>query len=606
MLSRTPAPRIIRPIALGLVALAILGSLLLPTHAADPLSNEASGSELNLTMMLIQLLGGLALFLFGMEMMGDGLKAAAGSKMKDILARFTTNRVKAAITGSVVTALIQSSSITTVLVVGFVSAGLMSLTQSVGVIMGANVGTTITAQIVAFKVEEAALAMVAVGFAMIFIGKRDRIHQIGRIIMGLGLVFVGMDVMSDGMAPLRTYEPFIELMAQMQQPALGIVIGALFTALVQSSSATTGIVIALASQGILPLSAGIALIFGANIGTCVTAMLATLGKGREAKQVAFVHVVFNVIGVLIWLRFIPDLASFVESFSPPPEQEGLSQHELFAASVPRQVANAHAVFNICNTLLLLPFAGLIARLTQRVLPRKEGELLTIKYLDKHALDVPSLALHSARLEVARLGDRALRMLDGIPALIVKRDQSVFACIARQQEQVQTLDREIANYMAHIQCGDLSQEEAAEYQSIMLANSSLVAICNIIADDTVEIARRSIYDKLRTSQTITELAEHLIPAVRDALSNAVLCVRSKDPADAELVLAANHHVKHIANECFRSHGHRFESPADLPLFRLKTNLVDALRRIYSHSKKIAYTVIPAPEPKDASSPSIAKR
>lgn len=228
----------------------------------------------------MHLFGGIALFLFGMEQMAGGLKSAAGNKMKDILARFTTHRVKAALTGCVTTAIIQSSSVTTVLVVGFVSAGLMTLTQSVGVIMGANVGTTFTAQIVAFKVGKAALLLVALGFAMLFVGKRDAVKQSGNIVMGLGLVFLGMDIMSDAMEPLRSYQPFIDVMARMENPVLGILVGAVFTAMVQSSSATTGIVIALASQGLLEFPAGIALIFGANIGTCFTAWLAALGKSR--------------------------------------------------------------------------------------------------------------------------------------------------------------------------------------------------------------------------------------------------------------------------------------------------------------------------------------
>ncbi|NNL99110.1 MAG: Na/Pi cotransporter family protein, partial [Gammaproteobacteria bacterium] len=266
--------------------------------------------------MVMGLLGGLALFLFGMEQMSDGLKAAAGNSMKTLLGRLTRNRVTAALTGATVTALIQSSSVTTVLVVGFVSAGLMTLPQSIGVIMGANVGTTVTAQIVAFKVEEAALLIIAVGFAMLFLSNNDRVKQYGNIIMGLGMVFFGMSTMSEAMEPLRTYQPFIDLMAKMENPLLGILAAAVFTAMVQSSSATTGIVIAMASQGLITLAAGIALIFGSNIGTCVTALLAAFGKSTEAVRVACVHVLFNVAGVLLWVMFIPQLAGIVAAVSP--------------------------------------------------------------------------------------------------------------------------------------------------------------------------------------------------------------------------------------------------------------------------------------------------
>jgi Na/Pi-cotransporter len=243
------------------------------TLAALPvLAAVESEQAINWGVMGMQLFGGLALFLFGMEQMADALKAVAGNRMKTILAKLTSNRFMGAITGAFVTAVIQSSSVTTVLVVGFITAGLMSMAQSVGVIMGANIGTTITAQIVAFKVTKAALLMIGVGFSMLFTSKSERTKQYGAMLMGLGLVFFGMSVMSDAMKPLRTYQPFLDLMIQMENPLIGIIIAAVFTGLIQSSSATTGIVIVMASQGFITLPAGIALAFGANIGTCVTAM----------------------------------------------------------------------------------------------------------------------------------------------------------------------------------------------------------------------------------------------------------------------------------------------------------------------------------------------
>jgi phosphate:Na+ symporter len=349
-----------------LVVLAMVVMAAPAVYAAPAGPGEAGGGGIAWGMMLMQLFGGLALFLFGMEQMADGLKSAAGNKMKQILARFTKNRVKAAMTGAATTAVIQSSSVTTVLVVGFVSAGLMTLTQSVGVIMGANVGTTLTAQIVAFKVGKVALLLVAVGFFMLFVGKKDRMKQIGGIVMGLGLIFFGMEIMSDGMKPLRSYQPFIDFMAGMERPLLGILTGAIFTALVQSSSATTGLVIALATQGLLGLPAGIALIFGSNIGTCVTAWLASLGKSREALRVAYVHVIFNVLGVVLWFALIPYLAEMVRALSPV--ASGLEGGEKLAAEVPRQIANAHALFNIANTVIMLPFAGLLGAFVMRIVP----------------------------------------------------------------------------------------------------------------------------------------------------------------------------------------------------------------------------------------------
>ncbi len=264
-------------LAVVILALGMGGVLSVwPVLAADDAQQVAWAA------MGMNLFGGLAIFLFGMDQMSDALKAVAGERMKVVLAKLTTNRFMGAITGAFVTAVIQSSSVTTVLVVGFITAGLMSLAQSIGVIMGANIGTTITAQIVAFKVTKAALLMVAVGFTMMFFSHQDRIKQYGAMLMGLGLVFFGMAVMSDAMKPLRSYQPFLDLMVTMENPLVGILIAAAFTGLIQSSSATTAIVIVMATQGFITLPAGIALAFGANIGTCVTALLASIGKPREA------------------------------------------------------------------------------------------------------------------------------------------------------------------------------------------------------------------------------------------------------------------------------------------------------------------------------------
>ena len=279
--------------------------------AAAPALAASSEDGINWWNMGMQLFGGLAIFLFGMEEMASALKKVAGDRMKTILAKLTTNRFMGMLTGAFVTAVIQSSSVTTVMLVGFVTAGLMSLSQAVGVIFGAHIGTTITAQIVAFKVTHYALLLVAVGFVLVFASKSDRTKQYGMLIMGLGLIFFGMGIMSSAMKPLRSFEPFLQLMRDVSTPIYGILLGAVFTGLVQSSSATTGVVIAMASQGLITLEGGIALIMGANIGTCVTAGLAAIGKPREAVRVAVAHTTFNVAGVVVMAWFIPILADLV-------------------------------------------------------------------------------------------------------------------------------------------------------------------------------------------------------------------------------------------------------------------------------------------------------
>ena len=258
--------------------------------------------------IVTQLGGGLALFLYGMRRMTESLKTVAGGAMKNLLAKLTANRFTAAVAGALITAVIQSSSVTTVLVVGFVSAGLLNLSQSIGVILGANVGTTVTAQIIAFQVYKYGLLMIGAGFFTEILARRERVRQWGTALMGLGLIFVGMELMSIATGPIREWPPFVDLMQSLRSPLLSIAMGAFFTAVVQSSSATTGIVIVLASQGLITLETGIGLILGANIGTCVTALLAALGKPTEAVRASVVHISFNILGVLIWLPFLTLLA----------------------------------------------------------------------------------------------------------------------------------------------------------------------------------------------------------------------------------------------------------------------------------------------------------
>jgi phosphate:Na+ symporter len=317
------------------------------------------------------LVGGLALFLFGLDQVSSGLKQAAGDTLKTLLTRLTTNRFLGALTGAAVTGALNSSSVTTVLVVSFVTAGLMSLTQSVAVIMGANVGSTATAQLLAFNVSAYSLLPVAAGFFMMFAGKRNKVRDWGMMLMGLGLVFYGMGLMSEAMKPLRSYQPFVQALATMEKPVYGILAGAVFTGLVQSSAATVGLAIAMASEGLLTLPGGIALALGANIGTCATALLAALGKPVEAVRAATVHVLFNVLGVALWLPFIGLLSRLAVAVSPA--GAGLEGVERLAAEVPRQIANANTLFNVVNTVAFIGFTGWFARFAIWLVPdRKEG------------------------------------------------------------------------------------------------------------------------------------------------------------------------------------------------------------------------------------------
>ena len=437
--------RILLVVALGCA----LWFALTPTLAA-----AAEGKQISWFTMGMQLFGGLALFLFGMEQMAESLRKVAGNRMKEVLGKLTTNRFMGVLTGAFVTAVIQSSSVTTVMLVGFVTAGLMSLSQAVGVIFGANIGTTVTAQIIAFKVTHYALLLVAIGFVLLFTSKKDHVKNYGVLIMGLGLIFFGMGVMSGAMKPLRSFEPFIELMRDVSTPALGILIAAAFTALVQSSSATTGVVIAMATQGLISLEGGIALIMGANIGTCVTAGLAAIGKPREAVRVAVAHVTFNIAGVAIMVWFIPVLADFVRAISPV--AEGLTGMDRLAAETPRQIANAHTSFNLLFSLLFLPLASLVARFCEWVVPDKpvvEPVVIRPRYLDEELLSTPPLALDRARREIGRLGGIVDGMLDAALPAVVSGTGEELKALAAMDTDVDILHRHIVSIWVSLAAGN---------------------------------------------------------------------------------------------------------------------------------------------------------
>jgi phosphate:Na+ symporter len=340
-----------------------------------------------------------------MEKMSDGMKSIAGNKMRSILASLTKNRIIALSVGAFVTMVIQSSSATTVMLVSFVQAGLLNLTQSMGVILGADIGTTVTAQMVAFKITDYALLMIAIGFLIKMMGKTKNIKNIGDFILGFGILFFGMKLMSDVMKPLRTYAPFIDLMKDMENPFMGLLVGACFTAIVQASGATTAIIIVLAQQGLISLEAGIPVIFGANIGTCVTAALACIGASREAKRVAIAHIVFKIAGVCLFIFWIPQFAEFIRYIALK-----------FGSGTARQIANAHTIFNISIGLIFLPFISFFAKFIYFIFPEKEIKkslIITTLYLDDGIIETPALAIDLARSEISRMAKLLGRMLTSI-------------------------------------------------------------------------------------------------------------------------------------------------------------------------------------------------
>jgi phosphate:Na+ symporter len=537
-----------------------------------------------------------------MERMSDALKSVAGEKMKDILAMLSNNRIMGMITGAIVTAVIQSSSVTTVMLVGFVTANLMSLSQTIGVILGADIGTTITAQIVAFKVTKYALLLVAIGFGMLFISKKEKIQQYGYMVMGLGMIFFGMGVMKEAMEPLRTYQPFIDVMANMSNPILGILVAAFFTALIQSSSATMGVIIVLAMQGLITLQAGIALALGANIGTCVTAGLASLGKPREAVRVAMSHVLFKIIGVLIMLPLIGPFAKFVVYISPSPA-EGLTGLEAAAAVLPRQVANAHTLFNVGIAVLFLPFITQFARFVFWLIPDKplpEIEEIQPKYLSDMLLHTPSLALDAARHEIKRMGKRVDLMNSAmLPAVLTGNRESLQA-VRDMDEEVDVLYKHIVNYLAEVSKLQLNEYQTQKMVKLMGAVNDLEHIGDVIEVNLMDLGEKRIKKGFKISEATQKVITTVHVVVSDALKAAVRAVVEEEKDFAARVISMKTDLNRLGEQADLHQAKRLvsEDSGKFEAYRVEVEIIEKLKRIYYHARRMAKTVVEIEEEKEA--------
>lgn len=538
-------------------------------------------------------MGGLAMFLYGMHKMSDGLKAVAGERMKILLRRLTSNRFAAALSGAIVTAVIQSSSVTTVLVVGFVSAGLMTLQQSVGVIMGANVGTTLTAQVVAFHVTDYAWLAVAVGFAAWSMASREVIRNSGAMLMGLGMLFLGMGQMGDATYPLREYPPFIHLMQSLDNRFVALLVGALFTAVIQSSSATTGIVIMLASQGFLSLEAGICLAIGAKIGTCVTALLAAVGRPAEAVRVAVVHVLFNLFGAAVWLPFIPQLAALAEAISP--HYPHLAAAEQLAAETPRQIANAITSFAVLNLVGLIWFAKPIASLARRIVPeRVMGPLpeFSAKYLDAAVLETPALALDRIRLEVDRLGHYVVELLRQVSRAVVQGTIRQLNEIERRDDDIDRVHRELLDYITRLGRGELTTAQTKQLEELLEVANLIEEMGDLISSNLTTQGRQRIERRLVMGETSRRRIEQFADRVAQAVVDSLRSVADQDLEIARRVIASKAEVHQMADDLNDYFAHRLldNDPHPVELFRAETDMVGQFKRVFFYARRIAKAVV----------------
>ncbi len=432
------------------------------------------------------LLGGLALFLYGMNMMSDGLELAAGDRMKTILEKLTTNRFLGIGVGALITAVIQSSSATTVMVVGFVNAGLMNLQNAVWVIMGANIGTTITGQLIALNITELAPVIAFIGVALIAFVKNKKTDAIGQVIAGLGILFMGMEMMSSAMTPLRDSQLFINLVSTFENPLIGIIVGALFTAVIQSSSASVGVMQALAISGVLSLPQAVYVLFGQNIGTCITSVLASIGANRNAKRATVIHLSFNVIGTVIFvvLSMVTPFVSIMESLTP---------------NVASQIANVHTVFNITTTLLLLPIGKQLVKLSYIILPERKGEdgRMDTEYLDQsiftseYRLGIGTIANTQLFNETQNMLNVALDNVRKSFELIAEFKEEKYEKLLKNEEYINYLNKEIVDYTTIAISSDIPQDSVGGIALFMKCAADLERI----GDHAVNIAQRAeILDK----------------------------------------------------------------------------------------------------------------
>ena len=413
---------------------------------------------------LISLLGGLSLFLYGMQMMSNGLEAAAGNKMKRILERLTANRILGVLVGAGITAVIQSSSATTVMVVGFVNSGMMTLQQAVWIIMGANIGTTITGQLIALDIGAIAPLFAFIGVAMIVFLKKEKLHHFGKIIAGLGILFIGMDMMSAAMMPLRESEAFISLMTQFSNPVLGILAGAIFTAIIQSSSASVGILQALASSGVVGLPQAVYVLFGQNIGTCITAVLAAIGTSRNAKRTTIIHLSFNIIGTIVFtiICMVTPFVSLMEGLTP---------------NVSAQIANTHTIFNITTTLLLLPFGTQLAKMATKILPDRAEEkedtmhleyiqpMIPIETRGETKIGISAIAVNAIRNELTRMTKMAKENVALSFDAVREGNTGLLEEVRNREEYIDFLNKEISKYISRMLVKERNPKDS-QYMSVL--------------------------------------------------------------------------------------------------------------------------------------------
>lgn len=543
-------------------------------------------------MLLIGLFGGLGLFFLGMKMMSEGIQNSAGDRLRIILSNLTDNRLIALSAGIFLTVAVQSSTATCVILVGFVHSKLMKFKQTLGVILGAAIGTTITVQIIAFRISEYSLLVVAIGFVLYLFSGKQKVKYIGETILGFGILFFGMHIMSEAMQPLRTYTPFIGVLYTLKNPLLGLLVGAVFTAIIQSSGAFIGIIIVLASQGLITLEAAIPLLLGSNIGTAVTAILVSLNASSEAKKVAIALTLIKIIGVLLIIWWIPAYIKIIEWISPK-GTPGIPEINNLAEILPRQIANAHTVFNVFLALVFLPFTNLVARLINRIIPEKVSaaeaeEKVETTYLDYNIMNTPSLGLNLAKEEALRVGRYVLDMVFQIIRAFTEKDEKVLKHLERREKQVDFLMSEINRYLLRITRGNINDQRVNEAFQIMFTVKEFEQIADIITKVLVMRAQTWLAGSFEFSDAgKNELIEYHSKATKQ-LSRAIELFREVNLEKAQEMKLKYKQYRDMAFDLEKQHYERLREEIAESVSSSETHLelITMFGTIAGHATNIA--------------------
>lgn len=527
----------------------------------------------------ITLMGGLGMFLYGMTIMGEGLQKAAGSKLKKIIEMLTSNVVMGVLVGAVVTGIIQSSSATTVMVVGFVNAGIMSLYQAIGVIMGANIGTTVTAQLVSFSLEDIAPIALGIGIIFYMFTSKEKTKQVAEILIGFGLLFTGMEFMKQAVEPLSELESFRNaLLFLSKNPVLGILAGFAITGIVQSSSASMGMLIALASQGLVPITAALPILYGDNIGTCVTSLISSLGASRNAKRAAIMHLSFNVIGTLLFMILLnKPIVAIVQYMDP--------------ANTARQIANAHTLFNIINVIILLPFSKYIVKLAERIVPIKEEEIElatenTTKYLDERMFETPSIALGNTVQEVIRMGEKSKKSYNYSIKGLLERDNKSIEKTFKSEKTVDMLHKNILSYLLKLSNTNINSEERIKADLLFHIVNDIERISDH-AENIAEIDRMVIDTDCDFSEKAEKEMQSLSELILKNIENALEYIDTKEHRLFEEVEETEEKVNMLVKQYRNEHLRRLEEgvcTVDSGILFL--DLLTNLERISDHCSNIA--------------------